>query len=94
MLGTVLGSGVWGCKREQSIHSLAHRAHILTGVLRSTEKLLGDVLTEDMTCELGSKACAGVFLAKYGRMCVGVRSSKSSRKWDEQEQRPGNVVLE
>ena len=51
-------------------------------MLRSTEELfLGDIVTKEVAGELGSEASTGVFLAKYGRMGVGVRLSKSSRKW-------------
>ena len=58
-----------------SIHSdqgaLEHRGTLL----------LCDIFTKKVACELGCEAYTGVFLAKYGRMCVGVRLKKSSRKW-------------
>lgn len=56
--------------------------YIPTRVLWSTEELfLGDIFTKKVACELSSEASAGVFLAKYGSMCVGARLKKSSRKW-------------
>lgn len=64
--------------RERDIYSPA-RGSLLSdqGGLEQRETLLGWCTHGGwVACELGSEASTGVFLAKYGRMNVGVRWSK------------------